>query len=96
MLRVQHQDGGNGDAFLLSVTEGGNWPVDKWGQSAHFQHLLHPLDLISSSGTLRSRSPSATSSKIKVLGDHLVGVLHHHADELGPFLDRFCLRYPAP
>ena len=43
-----------------------------------FRHIAQP-------------QPKRDLVKDQVLGDHLVGVLHHQADELRPLLDRFCV-----
>ena len=66
------------------------------GDRPHTLSTFSTRALISSSGTLAQPQPQCNLVKDQVLGDHLVGILHHEADELRPFLDRFSLRYSAP
>ena len=93
-LGLHHQNGGDGHPLLLAVAQSGHGPVAEGIQTADFQRLLHPgADLLFGNAAVAQTQRHLIEDH--ALGDHLVGVLHHIADAIRPFLDAQLHEIPA-
>ena len=85
-FRPEHQNGCNGDPLFLAVAQGGNRPVPEGVQTTDFQSFLHPWTNFLFTDTPVSQSQRHLVENLR-FGDHLVGILHHIADVVGPLFD---------
>ena len=83
---IHHQNGSDGHPLFLTKAQSGNRPVPERVEAADFQRFMYPLfDLLLRHAAYRKSQRHLV--KNHGLADHLVGILHHQADNLAPFLN---------